>query len=333
MSDLDIAVVIVTYKSAQLTINSIASIESERTTPELRIRVIVVDNASGDLELIARASATNDWESWVTLVDAPKNGGFAYGNNLGIERAYRAGIPSYLYLLNPDTEVRPGAIGSLVAFLEGHPTAGIAGSGIDNPDGSEWPIAFKFPTLLSELSGGLETGLVTRLLRRWEVPQRMSRTAQQIDWVSGASMMIRPSLLAAIGGLDENYFLYFEETDLCFRANRAGFSTWYVPEARIMHIEGQSTKVNERTAGPRRLPPYWFESRRRYFTKNLGICHAIFIDIVALFARSLGWLKRVLLGRGHTAVPYFIRDLIRYSALWPHNRTIPPVRTFHPRID
>jgi N-acetylglucosaminyl-diphospho-decaprenol L-rhamnosyltransferase len=333
MSDLDIAVVIVTYKSAQLTINSIASIESERTTRELAIRVIVVDNASGDLDAIARASATNGWGSWVTLIDAPKNGGFAYGNNLGIERAYKAGIPSYLYLLNPDTEVRAGAIGSLVSFLEAHPSAGIAGSGIDNPDGSEWPIAFRFPTLLSELSGGLETGLVTRLLRRWEVPQRMSRTPQPIDWVSGASMMIRPALLAAIGGLDENYFLFFEETDLCFRANRAGFSTWYVPEARVMHIEGQSTKVNERTARPRRLPQYWFESRRRYFTKNLGIRHAILIDIVALCARSLGWLKRVLLGRTHTAVPYFIRDLIRHSVLWRHNRTLPPVRTFHPRID
>ncbi len=333
MSDLEIAVVIVTYKSAPLTINSIASIERERTTCKLRIRVIVVDNASGDLEAIARASAINDWASWVTLIEAPKNGGFAYGNNLGIERAYKAGIPSYLYLLNPDTEVRAGAIASLVSFLEAHPNAGIAGSGIENPDGSEWPIAFRFPTLLSELSGGLETGLVTRLLRRWEVPQRMSRTAQPIDWVSGASLMIRPALLAAIGGLDENYFLYFEETDLCFRANRAGFSTWYVPEARIMHIEGQSTKINGRTARPGRLPQYWFESRRRYFAMNLGICHAILIDFIALFAHSLGLLKRTLLGKRQTAVPFFIRDLIRHSVLWRHNRIFPPLRTFHPRVD
>jgi N-acetylglucosaminyl-diphospho-decaprenol L-rhamnosyltransferase len=333
MSDLDIAVVIVSYKSAQLTINSIVSIGSERTKGELHIRVFVVDNASGDLDAIARASAIHDWSSWVTLIDAPKNGGFAYGNNLGIEHAYKTGSPSYIYLLNPDTEVRPGAIRSLVSFLEAHPSAGIAGSGIDNPDGSEWSIAFRFPTLLSELSGGLETGLVSRLLRRWEVPQRMSRTAQPIDWVSGASMMIRPALLTAIGGLDENYFLYFEETDLCFRASKAGFSTWYVPEARVMHLEGQSTQVNERNVGPRRLPHYWFESRRRYFARNLGIRHAMLIDIIALCARSLGWLKRVLLGRRHTAVPYFIRDLLRHSVLWHHNRILPPVRTFHPRID
>jgi GT2 family glycosyltransferase len=221
----------------------------------------------------------------------------------------------------------------LVSFLEAHPSAGIAGSGIENADGSEWSIAFRFPTLLSELSGGLGTGLVSRLLRRWEVPQRMSRTAQPIDWVSGASMMVRPALLTAIGGLDENYFLYFEETDLCFRASKAGFSTWYVPQARVMHLEGQSTKVNERNVRPRRLPQYWFESRRRYFARNHGIRHAILIDIVALCARSVGWLKQVLLGRRHTAVPYFIRDLLRHSVLWRRNRTIAPLRTFHPRID
>lgn len=333
MSDLDIAVVIVSYKSAQLTINSILSIARERTIQGLSIRVFVVDNASGDLDALSQALAIHDWTSWVTLIDAPKNGGFAYGNNLGIKHAYKTGSPSYIYLLNPDTEVRAGAIGSLVSFLEAHPSAGIAGSGIENADGSEWSIAFRFPTLLSELSGGLGTGLVSRLLRRWEVPQRMSRTAQPIDWVSGASMMLRPALLTAIGGLDENYFLYFEETDLCFRASKAGFSTWYVPEARVMHLEGQSTKVNERNVRPTRLPQYWFESRRRFFARNYGIRHAVLIDIVAVCARSLGWLKRVLLGRRRTAVPYFIRDLLRHSVLWRHNRIIPPLRTFHPGND
>jgi GT2 family glycosyltransferase len=331
MNDLYIAVVIVTYKSAQFTINSLASICAERATAGLRIRVFVVDNASGDLDAIARAADVNGWSSWVTLVPAPWNGGFAYGNNLGIERAYQEGVPNYFFLLNPDTEVRAGAIRSLVRFLESHPDVGIAGSGIDNPDGSEWGIAFRFPTLLSEVVGGLNTGLITHLLRAWEVPQHMSNTQQPIDWVSGASMMIRPALFAAIGGMDENYFLYFEETDLCFRAKRAGFSTWYVPESRVMHIEGQSTKVNERVAGPKRLPAYWFESRRRYFAVNHGVSQAIAIDFVAVFAYSLGWLKRVILHKMHTQVPYFLRDLIRHSVLWQSNRNFPPVRSFRPR--
>src|ERR1700730_6912580 len=166
MSSLDIAVVMVTYKSAKLAINSLSSIASERLTPGLHIRAIVVDNASGDFEEIGQAMRLNEWSSWVDLILAPKNGGFAYGNNLGIERAFGRGNPNYFYLLNPDTEVRAGAIRSLVNFLETHPQVGIAGSGIDNPDGSEWPFAFKFPTILSEVSGGLNTGFVYRLLRR-----------------------------------------------------------------------------------------------------------------------------------------------------------------------
>ena len=84
-------------------------------------------------------------------------------------------------------------------------------------------------------------------------------------------MMIRPSVLACIGGMDENYFLYFEETDFCYRAKQAGFPTWYVPESRVMHIMGQTTTVTDISAGPRRLPGYWFESRRRYFAVTYGI--------------------------------------------------------------
>ena len=77
-------------------------------------------------------------------------------------------------------------------------------------------------------------------------------------------------LFSAIGGLDENYFLYFEETDFCLRARKAGFATWYVPQSRVMHIAGQSTKVTEVSDTPKRLPGYWFESRRRYYAVTFG---------------------------------------------------------------
>jgi N-acetylglucosaminyl-diphospho-decaprenol L-rhamnosyltransferase len=333
MSNLDIAVVIVTYKSAQLAINSLRSIQAERATHGLTIRAIIIDNASGDFDTIAHAAEVNNWSSWVTLIAAPRNGGFAYGNNLGIERAFSSGPPAYVYLLNPDTEVRSGAIGSLVKFLEAHPDVGIAGSSIENPDGSEWPIAFRFPTLLSEFSAGLNLGLVMRALRRWDVAQNMSHSPQAVDWICGAAMMIRPAVFAAIGGLDENYFLYFEETDFCFRAKQAGFSTWYVPESRIMHIVGQSTKVTERTIRARRLPGYWFESRRRYFAASFGVSHAMVIDMIAVLANSLGLLKRIVLRRPNTVVPHLVRDLVRHSLLWRRNRNLPPVRTFRPRAN
>jgi N-acetylglucosaminyl-diphospho-decaprenol L-rhamnosyltransferase len=320
--DVEVTIAIVTYRSADLTIDCLRSIEAERLTPAVNIRVIVVDNGSGDAGLVAKAIEKNGWWSWVTLITAPKNGGFAYGNNVALQRAYADGAPKYLHMLNPDTIVRKGAIGALVRFLEAHPEVGIAGSGFELLDGSEWPIAFRFPSLLSEFEEGLQFGLATRVLRRWVVPKPMTPVAQPIDWVVAASMMIRWSVIDRIGGFDDNYFLYFEETDFCFRARRAGFSTWYVPESRVMHIGGQSTNVSNRKAVPERLPAYWFESRRRYFAVNYGVRYAMIADTVALLAHGLGSLKRMAQGRRHQGVPHFLADLLRHSALWPRNRLV-----------
>jgi GT2 family glycosyltransferase len=290
----------------------------------LDVRVIVVDNSLEDFAPIAQAVDINGWTPWVTLIQSPRNGGFAYGNNVGAARAFASGALDYLYLLNPDTQLRAGAIASLVRLLESRPEVAVAGSSFENPDGSRWPFAFRFPSWVSELIQGLNFGLVSKLLRHWVVPMSMSGEAQRVDWVSGASMMMRPSVFAALGGLDENYFLYFEETDFCRRAHEAGFSVWYVPESRVMHVRGHSTQVTDQ---PKRLPAYWFESRRRYFATSFGVRRAVFIDVVALVAYSLGWLKRIALGRRHQAVPYFIRDLARHSIIWTRNRNLPPLRS------
>jgi N-acetylglucosaminyl-diphospho-decaprenol L-rhamnosyltransferase len=319
---LDIAVIIVSYKSAQLTIDAVRSLLTERATPGLSVRVIVVDNASGDLPEIARVVEDFGWSSWVDLVQAPNNGGFAYGNNLGIERAYASGNPSYVYLLNPDAQVRPGAIGSLIRFVEANPGVGIVGGSFENLDGSDWPLAFRFPTLISELIQGLEFGIVSRLLEPWITVRHMAKFNAQVDWVSGAAIMIKSEVFGVIGGLDENYFLCFEETDFCRRARTAGFRTWYVPESRVMHIGGHSTNPERR-----RRPAYWFDSRRRYFVVTFGIVHSIAIDVVTVAAHLLGSLKRIIQRRQHTAVPYFIRDLVRHSVLWKRNRHIPPARS------
>jgi GT2 family glycosyltransferase len=235
-----------------------------------------------------------------------------------------------VYLLNPDAQVRSGAIEALADFMETHPAVGIAGSSFENLDGSDWPMAFRFPSIWGEIISGLEFGLVSRLLHRWEVPMRMPKIAQPVDWICGASMMIRPAVFDSIGALDENYFLYFEETDFCHRAKQAGFMTWYVPQSRVMHIMGQSTSVTDVTQGTKRLPVYWFESRRRYFVRTFGVRQAQLIDLVTVIAYSLGLLKRLMLMRTRSAVPYFVRDLIRHSVLWPRNRDSRGVRAFSP---
>ena len=316
---MNIAVVIVSYKSAKLTIDCLASIQADSRNAALGVHAVVVDNASGDFPVIAGAIAQRQWD-WVTLIEAPKNGGFAYGNNRGIERARRDGSPRYYYLLNPDVLVRGNAIGALVDFMEAHPEAGIAGGSFENLDGSDWPMAFRFPTLQSEFVSGLQFGPVTRLLQHWEVAMRMPRISQPVDWICGAAMLVRPEVLTALGGLDENYFLYFEETDFCHRARQAGYATWYVPDSRVMHIMGQSTAVTDETKGVNRLPGYWFASRRRYFVRCFGMRRAMVIDLVAALAHAVGLAKKIALLQLPSAVPHYVRDMLRHSVLWSRNR-------------
>jgi GT2 family glycosyltransferase len=255
---------------------------------------------------------------------APKNGGFAYGVNLGIRCAYARRCPNYVFLLNPDTQVRPGAIAMLVEFLENHPQVGIAGSSLETADGKVWPYAYRFPTLLSEIEHGMQLGIITSCLSHWTVARTMNSIAQPTDWVCGASMMIRPAVLTAIGCLDENFFLYFEETEFCHRARRAGFSTWYVPESRVMH--GRSTNVD--TCLPQRFPGYWFDSRMRYYATTHSIGTAALIDVVAIFSSLLGLLKNKLLRRPST--PHYIRDLLAHSVLLRKNRGFAPPNFYFP---
>jgi hypothetical protein len=139
-------------------------------------------------------------------------------------------------------------------------------------------------------------------------------------------MLIRARVYETLGGFDENYFLYFEETDFCRRAGDAGFPTWYVPESRVMHVAGHSTKTMERTGVAKKLPVYWFESRRRYFAVAFGVPHTILIDLIVVLAYPVGLLKRFALGRGSTAVPHYCRDFLRHSVLRSRNRSVPAFR-------
>ena len=320
MSIKHVAVIIVTYKTADLTIECLRSIEAERKlVGSPLITVAIVDTSSEDFPSIQQVIDSSGWSDWVQISIAPKNGGFAYGNNYGVKLASQRTAPHYVHLLNPDTLVRSGAITSLLKFLEDHPDVGIAGSSFENLDGSDWPFAFRFPTIMSEIEEGIQFGLMTRLLNRWVVARTMGTIPERVDWVPGASMMIRSSVYELLGGLDEKFFLYFEETDFCYRAKQKGFETWYVPQSRVMHIAGQSTMVTERKAEVRRLPPYWFESRRRFFLKSYGLYYSILTDIAAVFSRSIGAIKRYLL-RQSPSIPNYMTDFLRHSTLRATNR-------------
>lgn len=317
MVQIPLLVVIVNYRTADLTINCLRSLVPEiPTLPGMQ--VVVVDNASGDgsAEKIAGAIATEGWSDWATLLPSDVNGGFAWGNNLAIRPVLQSPHPApYYLLLNPDTEVRPHALKTLVTFMEDHPDVGIAGSGIEAGDGTPWRFAFRFPSILSELDDGLRLGVVSRLLARWVVTQAMTDQPQPVDWLPGASMMIRRQVFDTIGLMDEGYFLYYEETDFCLQAKRAGWSCWYVPQSRIMHIAGQSTGVSSHTTTPKRQPQYLFDSRRRYFVKNHGWFYAAIADIVWALGFTVWKCRQTIQRKPDTDPPFMLWDFIRNSVL------------------
>jgi hypothetical protein len=308
-------VVIVNYRTAGLTIDCLRSLDSEvRSLPGTR--VIVTDNASGDgsVEKIQAAIETEGWGDWASLQPLERNGGFAYGNNAAIRPALQSpNPPPYILLLNPDTIVRPGALQALVNFMDSHPDVGIAGSRLEDPDGTPQRSAFRFHTVLSELDFGLRLGLVTKLLSNWVVAPPVSDETCQTDWVAGASMIVRREVFEAAGLMDEEYFMYYEEMDFCLQAKKAGWSCWYVPPSHVVHLVGQSSGVTDTKRPPKRLPQYWFDSRRRYFLKNHGWLYAAVADAAWASGFALWRLRRIIQRKPDPDPPNYLGDFLRNS--------------------
>lgn len=313
-------VVIVNYRSAALCVDCLRSVAPE-VAANPGTSVVVTDNPSGDdsVAAIGAAIAANGWAEWCKLVPLPRNGGFAYGNNEAIRPALAAGAeaPQYVLLLNPDTIVRPGAIGALLEFMDRTPTAGIAGSRLEDPDGTPQVSAFRFPTPLSELEGGLRLGVVSRVLKNKLVAPPVPATLEPTPtgWVAGASMIVRRQVFDAIGLLDESYFMYFEEVDFCLRAARAGWPCWYVPASRVVHLVGQSSGVTDTKKATKRRPKYWFESRRRFFTRNYGFARAAAADLMWMAAFATFRVRRWAQRKPDADPEHMLRDFARNSVL------------------
>jgi hypothetical protein len=313
MSSPRVRIIIVNYRTARLTIDCLESLSRELAAG---VEVVVVENESrdGSYETIKEAIRER-FGSFASIIASPENGGFAYGNNVAIRPAMESGSPpDYFMLLNPDTIALPGSVATLVRFMDGTPSAGIAGPRIESAGGAVQRSAFRFPTVAGELERGLSLGVATRLLDRFTIAPDLPATTQRIDWVSGAAMILRRSVIESIGLMDETYFLYYEEVDFCLRAHRAGWSCWYVPEARVIHKAGASTGVSVddgHREKRKRLPRYWYESRRRYFEKNHGGAYAGLADLAYGAGFGLWRLRTRLQGKPDHQPPHVLEDLVR----------------------
>ncbi|NLF66706.1 MAG: glycosyltransferase family 2 protein [Chloroflexi bacterium] len=273
----DLTIVVVSWNVRDLLRGCLASIDRGRG--DLALQVIVVDSASTDssAEMVAAEFP------WVELIASAENVGFPAGNNLGLVRARGR----HVFLLNPDTEVIGDALSTLVAYLDAHPDVGVVGPQLLNADGTVQSSRRRFPTLATAFfeSTWLERLAPRRLLDRYYVLDRPDGETSDVDWVVGAALMVRQSVVQQVGALDAAYFMYSEELDWCRRIRDAGWRVVYLPAAQVVHHYGKSS---EQAVTARHIN--FQRAKLRYFRKYHGwlVCAVLRLYLLAGYLVQIG---------------------------------------------
>ena len=238
---MELSIIVVHYKTPDHLLKGLASLAADSTG--LTTEVLIVDNDSrdGTPELLAQRHPE------ARLIVNDENLGYARAVNQGI----RASSGEFVLVMNPDCEVRPGALRVLADHLRNNPDTAVVGPKILNPDGSLEYSARAFPDHLTFLFN--RYSLLTRLFpnnpfsRRYLLTDWDHKSARVVDWVSGACMLVRRDAVARVGGMDEAFFMFNEDVDWCRRMKDAGYAVWYVPDATVVHHIGASrTRVAPR---------------------------------------------------------------------------------------
>jgi GT2 family glycosyltransferase len=276
----DLSIIIVSWNTKDYLLNCIESIlcTGRKETRE----VIVIDNGSQDGSAVEVKKAF----PMVRLIENSENLGFAKAANQGL----KISSGRYAFLLNPDTQVKEGTTEKLFIFMEDHLGAGVAGAQLLNGDGSKQNSIANFPSLTTEL--------LNKSLLRWLFPNKYPGKGRyysdpiEVDSVIGACIIVRKQAMEQVGLLDEDYFLFLEETDWCLRIKKAGWKIYHVPEAQVYHFQGQSAEKDKK-----RAKVEYYRSRYHFFEKNggslrrsillIGLMIRLWVDLVFAAATCL----------------------------------------------
>ena len=308
-----ISTIIISYNTRATTLQCLRCLYED--LGDLQAEVWVVDNASTD----GSAAAVRFGFPGVHVVENTRNLGFGAANNVAIQRA----TGRYLLLLNSDAFLRPGAVSHLMDYLDNHPNVGIVGPRVFNEDGSLQRSCFRFP---SPARAWLEMlGIVTLFpnlpglgdYRRWD-----HSTDRQVDSVIGACMLVRREALLSVGGLDERFFMYYEETDWHFRMRDRGWRVAFTPRAEAIHLGGGGAE-----GGLADINPTFFESRDYYYLKHYGWTGLIVMRaamVVGYGMRAVVWRLAMLVlpstrptssGKEQFCRWLFLRQAINWAVL------------------
>jgi len=294
----DLSIIIVTYNSAAVIAPCLRSIAIHGG--DLRVETLVVDNASTDdtRDLVRREFP------WANLIAGHGNIGFAAANNIGFETARGR----HFFVLNPDTETRPGTLHRLLRYADTHRQAGMIAPRVINTDGSLQHSTFQFPDFRQALYGFFERLVPIDSVENGRYPPESYSNERKVDHILGAAIFVQRPLWEQVGGMDEEYALYFEETDWCYRARKAGWELRYIPTATIIHRGAHTTSTT-----PELSSVLFARSQARFYRKHLGLLNYVYLKIVA-FIGLVYWLTRssVAMLRGRISAGQFMRRVHSY---------------------
>jgi N-acetylglucosaminyl-diphospho-decaprenol L-rhamnosyltransferase len=298
----DVSVIIVNWNTRDLLANCLNTLL--QNSQGLELEIIVVDNAStdGSPEMLRRLFPQ------VQILTSHENVGFARANNQGMQSSRGR----YTLLLNSDAFIQPGALRALVGLADTEPQAGLVGAQLLNPDGSFQASHTAFPTLWREFL--ILSGLGRLIFGPWypsHEPEE-EKGPHVVDYVEGACMLVRREAFVAVGGLDEDYFMYAEEVDWCYALREKGWQVWYLPEAKVIHLGSASSRMRnlQREVDLYRSRVLFF--RRHYGERAANLLKAQIYLLTIVKAAFHGFLRFVSRGRYGRVVPspgYLFRAL------------------------
>lgn len=295
MTDIKISIIIVSYNTKDILRKCLESLFLNKG--KHNIEVFVVDNNSNDNS----ASMVREDFRNIILIENSNNKGFAAANN----QAYEKSIGDYVILLNPDAYIKPDAIDNSVDFMESHPECGICGGRLVNLENQLDPSARKFPNSLYKLftiSGLSNKFPSSKIFGKGDFKHFDHNTVIEVDWVPGTFAIYRKKMLENTGFLDNRFYIYYEETDLCLRVKRAGWKIYFIPNAEVIHVGGASSKTRKDhkfdSSGSQVLK-FRMQSEYLYFKKNYNIFSVLANAGVEITWNILRWIVNLRSGSNH----------------------------------
>jgi GT2 family glycosyltransferase len=292
LTPMDLSIIIVTWNSQKFIRNCLDSILI--STGNLSLEIIVVDNDSSD----ETAKIVEQFYPQVNLIQNKKNLGYAKANNQGIEESRG----EYILLLNPDTQVLEDALSLMYEFMEENPKIGALGPKLLNPDKSVQASCREFPTfstLIWEFSGLSRFFPKSKIFGRWRIGYFDFDKPREVDQPMGSCLMLRRETLDDVGIFDENFGMFFNDVDLCFRIKKRGWKIYFYPEPQVIHFKGASTrKAKAKMIWLSHLAFYkFFKKHKTGFTSRLLLFTFLIPLIFSAWVRILFFRLGKLAGR------------------------------------